>query len=81
MEENVVTLEPQESKFKKFVKKTVEVGKKAIDVATPILTGISTVLWTVCLVSAAKDSKSSFSKINNEPMEVRPATKVESGVD
>lgn len=81
MEENIVTLEPQESKFKKFVKKTVQIGKKAIDVATPVLTGISTVLWTVCLVSAAKDSKSSFSKINNEPMEVRPATKVEPGVD
>lgn len=81
MEENVVTLEPQESKFKKFVKKTVQIGKKAIDVATPVLTGISTVLWTVCLVSAAKDSKSSFSKINNEPMEVRPVTKVEPSVD
>lgn len=81
MEENVVTLEPQESKFKKFVKKTVEAGKKAVDIATPILTVASTVLWAVCLVSAAKDSKSSFSKINNGPMEVRPATKVEPGVD
>lgn len=81
MEENKEMLEQQESKFKKFVKKTVQVGKKAIDVATPILTGVSTVLWAVCLVSAAKESKSSFSKINNEPMEVRPAAKVEPGVD
>ncbi len=81
MDENNNVVELQESRGKKFLRKTKEIGGKIIQVVVPVLTVANTVFLTLCCVSAAKDVKTDFSKPNNESMEVKPATKIEPSVE